>query len=315
MGCVAPSIPRGRAPRPARAGRRDHGLRPRAALNMLFGNSSLHAHVELVDVEFPPDFLARFPAPVRGGRDPGGLGVKARADLRGAEAAGLAHGGVSPSSATRSPRTASTSSKTTTGSPTRRMRHSRERVAACQRAIERARRETGRPVHLRAEPRRVPVRSPAVAIAQRRRRGAVLLAPALIGMPAFADSSPPTRRPGARASRVRGAARVDPPLLLGRSSGCSAPMLRSFPISVDASPTRATIAPASPAATANDWGGYPRSLPVPAGGLSVDRADESCASTASDTMLLIGGSLLAAAERMPVRTRASRGDAAADAAR
>ena len=32
-------------------------------LNMLFGNSSLHAHVELVDVEFPPEFLARFSGP------------------------------------------------------------------------------------------------------------------------------------------------------------------------------------------------------------------------------------------------------------
>src|SRR5262249_10872865 len=32
-------------------------------LNMLFGNSSLHAHIELVDVAFPPDFLARFSGP------------------------------------------------------------------------------------------------------------------------------------------------------------------------------------------------------------------------------------------------------------
>ena len=30
---------------------------------MFFGNSSMHDHVELVDVEFPPDFVARFPGP------------------------------------------------------------------------------------------------------------------------------------------------------------------------------------------------------------------------------------------------------------
>jgi ribulose-bisphosphate carboxylase large chain len=32
-------------------------------VNMLFSNSSLHAHVELVDVEFPPEFLTRFSGP------------------------------------------------------------------------------------------------------------------------------------------------------------------------------------------------------------------------------------------------------------
>ena len=31
--------------------------------NMLFGNSSLHAHVELVDVDFPHDFAAGFAGP------------------------------------------------------------------------------------------------------------------------------------------------------------------------------------------------------------------------------------------------------------
>ena len=35
-------------------------------LNMLFGNSSLHAHVELVDVDFPPEFLAHFTGPRHG---------------------------------------------------------------------------------------------------------------------------------------------------------------------------------------------------------------------------------------------------------
>ena len=30
-------------------------------LNMLFGNSSLHAHVELVDVEFPPNSSRALP--------------------------------------------------------------------------------------------------------------------------------------------------------------------------------------------------------------------------------------------------------------
>ena len=36
------------------------------AINMLFGNSSLHEHVELVDADFPQDFVAAFSGPRHG---------------------------------------------------------------------------------------------------------------------------------------------------------------------------------------------------------------------------------------------------------
>jgi len=51
---------------------------------------------------------------------------------------------------------------------------------------------------------------------------------------------------------------------------------------------------------------------VPAGGMSVERVAEIVASYGEDTMLLVGGSLLAAGDRLPERTRAFV-DAVADA--
>jgi len=54
----------------------------------------------------------------------------------------------------------------------------------------------------------------------------------------------------------------------------------------------------------DDWAGYRPTLPVPAGGLSVERAAELVDFYGADVMLLVGGSLLAAAEELPARTRA-----------
>src|SRR5207245_10932009 len=93
-----------------------------------------------------------------------------------------------------------------------------KRVAACQRAIARAERETGRP-HIYAPSL---VSSPQALIEQAQIAraegvGAVLLAPALIGMPVFHElvtvhlDVPVIAHPA-----YAGAVRVAPPLLLGK---------------------------------------------------------------------------------------------------
>ncbi len=53
-----------------------------------------------------------------------------------------------------------------------------------------------------------------------------------------------------------------------------------------------------------DWHALRRSLPTPAGGISVERCTEVVAEYGPDTMLLIGGSLLIAREELGARTRA-----------
>ena len=181
-----------------------------------------------------------------------------------------------------------------------------ERVAACQRAIERARRETGAQCiyapSLVGSPRALAAQA---RIARDEGAGAVLLAPALIGMPAFAEfvavdcDVPVLAHPA-----YGGAARVAPPLLLGRLFrwlGADAVIFPNF--GGRFAYTRDECAGIA-ANSRCDWGGYRRTLPVPAGGLSVERVDEIVRFYGSDVMLLIGGSLLAAGDRLPERARA-----------
>jgi len=51
------------------------------------------------------------------------------------------------------------------------------------------------------------------------------------------------------------------------------------------------------------WSHMRPMLPVPAGGLSVERVPEVVHFYGNDVMLLVGGALLAAGERLPARTR------------
>ena len=276
-------------------------------INMLFGNSSLHDHVELVDAAFPPGFVESFAGPRHGidgirrlagvyGRPltcaalkPQGLPVERLATLAHTFATagidvvkddhGLADQSYSPFAA---------------------------RVAACRRALERAERETGRPClyapSLVGAPRAL-VRQARIA----RDEGAqmVLVAPALIGLPAFHElASEMLDVPVLAHPAYAGAARVAPPFLLGtlfRLLGADAVI---FPHAggrfAYSAQTCADIA---------DRGRRPLSgmramLPVPAGGMSVERAEEIVGHYGNDTMLLVGGSLLAAGDRLAERTRA-----------
>ena len=52
------------------------------------------------------------------------------------------------------------------------------------------------------------------------------------------------------------------------------------------------------------WNGVQPALPVPAGGMSVERVDEMVRFYGADVMLLIGGSLLTAGDALLERTRA-----------
>jgi ribulose-bisphosphate carboxylase large chain len=277
------------------------------ALNMLFGNSSLHEHVELVDAELPPDFVAAFSGPRHGidgirrlagvhGRPltcaalkPQGLPLERLAELAFTFAAagidvvkddhGLADQPYSPFAA---------------------------RVAACRRALERAGRETGRPClyapSLVGAPRALEKQA---RIARDEGAQMVLVAPALVGLPAFHELvSDGLDVPVLAHPAYAGAARVAPPFLLGtlfRMLGADAVI---FPNAggrfAYSSQTCAAIADRS----RRPWPGMRAMLPVPAGGMSVERAPEIVRAYGNDTMLLIGGSLLAAGDRLGERTRA-----------
>jgi len=274
-------------------------------LNMLFGNSSLHAHVELADVEFPSAFLSRFPGPR--------FGIEGLRRRLGIPARPLACAALKPQGLPSTRLAALCHALAANGIDVVKDDHGladqayapfEERVTLCQRAVLRAAQETGRTCvyapSLVGAPR---------ALAQQARFardagvGAVLIAPALIGLPAFHELVATLDIPVIAHPAFGGATRIAPPLLVGklfRWLGADAVIFPNFGgrFAYDA-PTCAAIADYA----RRPWGSYRPILPVPAGGLTVERVAELVAFYGSDVMLLIGGSLLAAPD-LPARTRA-----------
>lgn len=276
-------------------------------LNMLFGNSSLHAHVELADVEFPSDFLARFAGP-RHGID--GLRQRLGVARRPLTCAALKPQGLSSESLASLCYTLAVNGvdivKDDHGLADQSYSPFAQRVPLCQRAMLRARRETGRECLYAPSLVGAPgALAQQARIAREEGVGAVLLAPALIGMPAFHElvathvDVPVIAHPA-----FAGATRIAPPLLLGklfRWLGADAVIFPNF--GGRFAYTREQCAGIANLGRA-DWATYRRTLPVPAGGLSVERVTELVAFYGADVMLLIGGSLLAAGDQLPARTRA-----------
>jgi ribulose-bisphosphate carboxylase large chain len=275
-------------------------------INMLFGNSSLHPHIELVDVDLPPDFVARFSGPRYGSA---GIRRHLQAPTRPLACAALKPQGLSSKALASLAYTLAVNGvdivKDDHGLANQSYSPFAERVAACQSAIARANRETGRAClyapslvgspHALAEQAR---------IAREEGVGAVLLAPALIGMPVFHElvathiDVPVIAHPA-----YAGAARVSPPLLLGklfRWLGADAVIFPNFggrfAYSRDDCSRIAHNSRCS-------WANYPTTLPVPAGGLTLDRISNIVGFYGPDVMLLIGGALLSPPERLAERTR------------
>jgi ribulose-bisphosphate carboxylase large chain len=283
------------------------GLEPTRLMTLLFGNASLQPDVALVDVELPNDLLVALGGPrcgVEGWRDalgargrpltctalkPLGLGAGEIAEL--AEALALAgidvikddHGIGDPPFCPFD-----------------------ERVAACQRAVERATERTGRrsiyapcvsgaPATLRRQ----------VDVALAEGVGALLMSPLTTGVGAFheiARADPPL--PVLAHPEWAGAARVAPEALLGRlfrAFGADAVIYPHhggrFAYSREtcaalAERLRAPLGPTLPA------------VPTPAGGMRLERVPELIEFYGEDVMLLIGGSLQVPPGRVGPRARA-----------
>jgi ribulose-bisphosphate carboxylase large chain len=276
-------------------------------INMMFGNSSMHEHVELVDVEFPPDFVAQFPGP-RFGID--GIREMLDADGRPLTCAALKPQGLSADRLAALCYTLAMAGidviKDDHGLADQSYAPFAARVTACQRAVARAQRESGRTTlyapSLVGSPRAL---SAQAQIARGEGAQMVLLAPALVGMPAFVElvneeiDVPVLAHPS-----YSGATRVAPPFLLGkwfRLLGADAvvfPHYRgrfAYSEQVCADIARNARGP---------WAKLRTMLPVPAGGMLVERSRELVHFYGQDVMLLIGGSLLAAGDHLLERTQA-----------
>jgi len=293
------------------------GGEPGQLMNVLFGNCSLQPDVGLVDLQLPAPMLAALPGP-RYGIDGWRAAVGAAGTRRPLSCTALKPQGLAPEAlaalAYAFARAGIDVIKDDHGIADQACAPFAQRVPRVQAAIERANREKAqdgdalaghRSVYapsLSGGPRRL-----AAQLALLRDEGvaAALACPMILGVPGFVEQ--------VRAEAgvlllahpaLAGQARIAAPLLLGQ-------LFRLFGAD-------ATIFP--------NWGGrfsYPRddclaiaaaaraplgahapALPVAAGGMSVERVAEMLDDYGPDTMLLIGGNLLAAGDAMPARAGA-----------
>ncbi len=294
------------------------GDEPGQMLNVVFGNCSLQPDVELIDLELPAAALAKLPGPrfgIAGWRaatspsgaspapyrplsctalKPQGLDAWALAEL----AYVLARAGIDVV-------------KDDHGIADQACAPFAQRVPLVQRAIERANREKRdasgslaghRSIYaptLSGGPRRLAAQ---LAIARAEGVGALLCCPMIIGVPTFAElvraeAGVPLLAHPAFAGHLR----IEPPLLLGR-------LFRLFGADATIFPnwggrfgnTRAECLAIADRARA-PLGAHRPALPVPAGGLRIERIDEIVRAYGTDTMLLIGGDLLRAGDALAER--------------
>ena len=274
-------------------------------MNMLFGNCSLQPEVELVDVEFPAEFTARFAGPrfgIAGLREASGV------HGRPLTCTALKPQGSSVEHLAHLARTFALAGldviKDDHGIADQADHPFARRVPAVQRAIAEANRETGGNT-LYAPTFSGGGRALAAQARIAKENGVrlALVAPLLVGIPAFLELQDDLGVPVMAHPSFAGASRIAPPVLLGT-------LLRLFGADAVIFPnhggrfsySRETCLDIARRARA-PWENVRPALPVPAGGMSVERVGEMVSGYGEDVMLLIGGGLLGARERLPEKSR------------
>ncbi len=276
-------------------------------VNMLFGNTSLHEDVVLHDVELPAELCVAFGGPRHGVH---GLRRRVGAQERALTCAALKPQGLAPERladlAARFARGGVDYVKDDHGLAEQTYSPFPARLAAVTAALDRVNAATGQ------RTRYVPSLSGDLDAMRRQVQwardsgvDAVMIAPMIAGLSNLhrlvrenqdiAFIGHPS---------LAGAARIAPPLLFGRLFrlfGADAFIYPHHGGRFGYSPdTCRTLACAGRA----DWHGLAPSMPVPAGGMSRARVGEMLDFYGADVMLLIGGSLLEAGERLTEETAA-----------
>lgn len=278
------------------------GEDPVQLCNMLFGNCSLHDDVRLVDVDLPAPLLAGFRGP-RFGIE--GLRALCGAGPRPLSCTAIKPQGMAPEAlaalCARFARSGLDLIKDDHGMANQPASPFAERVAACQAAVARVAAETGHTAQY------VPslVGTPATlarhaALARDLGVRAVLVAPSLVGLGAFRELVDESLDGMAVLAHpaFAGAARIDPPLLLGRLFRLFGADATIFPNVGGRFSYSAQRCLAIAGAARAPWAHLAPCLPVPAGGMTPDRVGELLDVYGEDVMLLIGGGLLAAGDRL-----------------
>jgi ribulose-bisphosphate carboxylase large chain len=274
-------------------------------LNMVFGNTSLHDDTMLSDIVIPETLVQAFGGPRHGIAE-----LRFRLKLHGRALTGsaLKPQGLPPDSL------AELAEKLTCGGldfikddhglADQRYSNFADRVNACAAGVARGVRLTGHPTRyvpsLTGNLDQLRVQA---TLARDLGLDCVMLAPMICGFPTMQAlvRDFPDMAFFAHPS-LGGAARIAPELLMGslfRLIGADAVIFPSFGGRFGYSPDTCRRL-ADKARRTND--GMKAALPVPAGGMTVERTGEILDFYGEDTMLLIGGSLLMARDRITEET-------------
>jgi ribulose-bisphosphate carboxylase large chain len=281
------------------------GLDAGQLLNMVFGNTSLHDDVVLKDIAVPETLIQAFGGPRHGLAE-----LRFRLKLHGRAMTGsaLKPQGLPPEGlatlAEHLARGGLDFIKDDHGLADQHYSRFTERVTACAEAVARAVRSTGHPT------RYIPsltgnldqLRSQAT-LAREIGLDCVMLAPMIAGFPAMQAlvREYPDMAIFAHPS-LGGAARIAPELLIGklfRLMGADAVIFPSFGGRFGYSRDTCRYLADNARGTGD---GMKAALPVPAGGMTLERTREILEFYGEDTMLLIGGNLLMARDRITEET-------------
>jgi ribulose-bisphosphate carboxylase large chain len=279
---------------------------PGQLMNMLFGNTSLHDEVTLVDVVFPPDLVAALGGP-RHGVD--GLRRRAQAGRRALTCSALKPQGLGSDRladlAERFARGGVDYVKDDHGLADQSYSPFATRVEAISRRLRDLAQADGGTRYIPSLSGSLDAMRRQILLAQQEGVDVVMVAPMIAGLanvhqlvqenPGLAFVAHPT---------MAGAARVAPPLLIGK-------IFRMVGIDAVIFPNHGGRFGYSPetcrgiAATAlGELNGVRPAMPVPAGGMSRERVAEMLDFYGPDIMLLIGGALLGAGARLIEATAA-----------
>jgi S-methyl-5-thioribulose 1-phosphate isomerase len=274
-------------------------------MNMLFGNCSLQPEVELVDVAFPAGYEKSFPGPR--------FGIAGIRNLVGAEGRALTCTALKPQGSTVEHLAGLARTFALAGIDVIKDDHGianqacspfEQRVMAVTKAVSDANRESGGrtvyaptfsggPGALRAQ----------AAIAREHGVQMALIAPMLVGIPAFMELQVELDIPLMAHPAFAGAGRIAPALLLGKLFRLFGADATIFPNHGGRFSYGRETCLAIAAAAREPWQALRPTLPVPAGGMTVERVREMVDGYGHDTMLLIGGALLSAGARLLEKSR------------
>ena len=273
--------------------------------NMLFGNCSLQPEVELLDVEFPEGYEKAFPGP-RFGID--GIRRLVGASRRPLTCTALKPQGAPIEHLAHLARTFALAGidvvKDDHGIANQSYGPFAERVPAVQRAIHEANRQTGgRTVYAPTFSGSARAMAEQARIAKENGVQMALVAPMLVGLPTFVDMQVDLDVPVIAHPAFAGAARIAPPVLLGKIFRLLGADATIFPNHGGRFSYGKATCLAIAQAARQPWHGLRPVLPVPAGGMTLDRVREMVEGYGEDTMLLIGGALLSAREQLLERAK------------